>query len=120
MAIVVHMRASFSMKIAYGREEARIFLDELVPAAPDVVIQIAHLAGGGGPNDVASYEALELLAAAVSKRDPRTRLLYVDVTGIGLIPKMTTEEATMFATRIRQLGVERVLYGSDAASGGNP
>jgi hypothetical protein len=30
------------------------------------------------------------------------------------------ESADLIATRIRQLGVERVLYGSDGAGGGNP
>jgi uncharacterized protein len=42
------------------------------------------------------------------------------VTGIGSTPKMTAEEAAMFVRRIRQLGVQRILYGSDAASDGNP
>lgn len=120
MAIVVHMRASFSRKLPYGREEARTFLNELVPAAPDVVIQVAHLAGGGGPDDQLAHQALEVFAEAMSKGDPRGKQLYFDVTGIGSTPKMTAEEASMFATRIRQLGLQRVLYGSDAAAGGNP
>jgi predicted TIM-barrel fold metal-dependent hydrolase len=120
MAVVVHMRASFSQKLAYGRDEALIFLNELVPAAPDVVIQVAHLAGGGGPGDLAAQEALEVFADAVAKRDPRTRQLWFDVTGIGSVPQMTVEELTLFASRIRQLGVERVVFGSDAPSGGNP
>jgi predicted TIM-barrel fold metal-dependent hydrolase len=114
------MRASFSQKLAYGREEALIFLNEIVPAAPDVVIQIAHLAGAGGPGDVAAQQALEVFADAVTKRDPRTRQLWFDVTGIGSVPQMTVEELKLFAARIRQLGVERVLFGSDAPSGGNP
>jgi predicted TIM-barrel fold metal-dependent hydrolase len=119
MAIVVHMRASFSQKLAYGRDEARVFLDELVPEAPDVPIQVAHLAGGGGPADKAAHDALEVLADAVSKGDARTKHLWLDVAGIGLIPQLTAEEAAFFAAKIRQLGVQRVLYGSDAATGGN-
>jgi uncharacterized protein len=119
MPIVVHMRASFSQKLAYGRDEARIFLDQLVAAAPDVPIQVAHLAGGGGPSDTAAHEALEVLVAAVASDDPRTRRLWFDVTGIGAIPKLTTEEAAFFAAKIRQIGVGRILYGSDAASAGN-
>jgi predicted TIM-barrel fold metal-dependent hydrolase len=39
MPIVVHIRATFNSKLPYGRDEARIFLERLVPAAPDVVIQ---------------------------------------------------------------------------------
>ena len=120
MALVVHMRASFSQKLAYGRDEALIFLNELVPAAPDIVIQIAHLAGGGGPGDQAAQQALEVFAQAVEERDPRTRQLWFDVTGIGSVPQMSAAELTWFAARIRQLGVERVVFGSDAPSGGNP
>jgi uncharacterized protein len=120
MAIVVHMRASFSRQLPYGRDAALVFLNELVPAAPDVVIQVAHLAGGGGPGDTLAQQALEVFAEAMTKGDPRLRRLYFDVTGIGTTPNTTPEQATLFATRIRQLGIERILYGSDAASGGNP
>jgi predicted TIM-barrel fold metal-dependent hydrolase len=45
MPIVVHMRATISEKLPYGADEARIFLNEMLPAAPDVPVQIAHLAG---------------------------------------------------------------------------
>lgn len=120
MAIAVHMRASFNLKLPYGRNEALTFLNEIVPAAPDVVIQIAHLAGGGGPNDRASHEALAVLADAVANGDTRTRRTYFDVTGIGLLPNMTPDEAAMFVSRIRQVGMQRILFGSDAVSAGNP
>lgn len=120
MAIAVHMRASFNLKLPYGRNEALTFLNEIVPVAPDVVIQVAHLAGGGGPNDRASHEALAVLADAVSNGDTRTRRMYLDATGIGLLPNMTPDEAAMFVSRIRQVGVQRILFGSDASSGGNP
>lgn len=98
----------------------QIFLNELVPAAPDVVIQIAHLAGAGGPGDQSALQALDVFADAVAKRDPRTRQLWFDVTGIGSIPQLTADEASFFAAKIRQLGVQRIVYGSDAAAGGNP
>jgi uncharacterized protein len=119
MAIVVHMRSSFSLKLPYGGDEARIFLESVVPAAPDVVIQVGHLAGGGGPGDVAAHQALEVLAGAVAKGDVGAKQLYFDVTAVANSPTMTAEEAQMFATRIRQIGPERILYGTDAASGGN-
>src|ERR1044072_4021759 len=49
MAIVVHMRTRRANP--YGMAQALVFLDELLPAAPDVPVQIAHLCGGGSPND---------------------------------------------------------------------
>src|SRR5688500_12681762 len=35
MAIAVHMRASISLKRPYGAEQARVFLEQLLPAAPN-------------------------------------------------------------------------------------
>ena len=52
MAIVVHIRANTSR--SWGAEQARVFLKEVLPAAPDVPVQIAHLAGAGGYEDPAS------------------------------------------------------------------
>ena len=118
MAIVVHMRASYSLKLAYGSDEARVFLDELVPAAPDVVIQIAHMAGGGAPNDQPAQQVLEVFAEAVAKGDPRTRQLYFDASGMNAQIKVP-EEATLLVARMRQIGLPRILYGSDGATGGN-
>jgi predicted TIM-barrel fold metal-dependent hydrolase len=47
MPIVVHMRASISRRLSYGRDEARIFLNEFLPAAPDIAVQIAALGRSG-------------------------------------------------------------------------
>lgn len=118
MAIVVHMRASISQKLAYGRDEARIFLNEIVPAAPEVPIQIAHLAGAGDYADPLVDQALAVFVEAIEKGDPRAKQLYFDVTTVAL-PNATAEQAKLIVTRIRQLGVQRILYGSDAASGTN-
>ena len=112
MTIVVHVRASVTQKLPYGRDEALIFLNELMPAAPDVVVQIAHLAGAGSWQDEGAQQALEVFADAVAKRDPRTRLLYFDVTALGAPPAADT--AQWGAAMIRRLGTERVLFGSDA------
>jgi len=119
MAIVVHMRASISQKLSYGRDEARIFLAEVVPAAPDVPIQIAHLAGGGAPADPAADQALSVFVEAIAAGDPRTRNLYFDVTGVAQ-PGATDERRALIVRQVRALGLQRILYGSDTASGGNP
>ena len=118
MAIVAHMRTSISAKIPYGAEEARIFLNEIVPAAPDVPIQIAHLAGAGGYRDPLIDEALSVFVEAIEKGDPRTKNMYFDVTTV-VLPVTSTERLALIAKRLRQLGLQRILYGSDAASGGS-
>jgi predicted TIM-barrel fold metal-dependent hydrolase len=120
MAIVVHMRASFSRGLPYGANEARIFLNEILPAAPDVPVQIAHLAGGGGYEDPAADDALDVFADAIAKHDPRTRHLYVDVSGVvGFALGIPVDKANLMAARLRKIGLDRILYGSDTPTGVN-
>jgi predicted TIM-barrel fold metal-dependent hydrolase len=97
----------------FGRQDAQLFLEQVLPEAPDVTVQIAHMAGGGpGWTD----EALEVFAEAVARRDPRTRNLYFDLATVADL--QSHEQLQLLARRIRQIGVERIVYGSDAAFGG--
>jgi predicted TIM-barrel fold metal-dependent hydrolase len=119
MAIVVHLRASISRGRPYGPGQARIFLEQVLPVAPDIPVQIAHLAGTGpGYDDPPADSALGVLATAVANRDPPTSQLWCDVTTVA-DRNISPANAKVVAERIRQLGVGRVLYGSDAASGDN-
>jgi uncharacterized protein len=113
MAIVAHVRASVTAKLPWGREEAVIFLNELLPEAPDVVVQVAHLASAGSPQDEGSQQALDVFVDAVVRNDPRTRHLYFDATTLGGPP--TSDSAQRWATAIRRLPT-RVLFGSDATT----
>ena len=98
MAIVVHVRASVTAKLPWGREQALIFLNELLPAAPDVVVQVAHLASAGSPEDAGAQQALDVFVDAVARNDPRTRNLYFDATTLGEPP--TPANAQRWATAI--------------------
>jgi predicted TIM-barrel fold metal-dependent hydrolase len=119
MAIVVHMRASISKQRPYGPEQARAFLDQLLPLTPDVPVQMAHLAGSGpGYNDPQADSVLEVLAEAAAKNDPRTRKLWFDIATVA-VPQNSPEASALLVKRIRQIGVKRILYGSDAATGPN-
>ena len=119
MPIVVHMRASFGAKLPYGRDEALIFLNEVVPVAPDVVIQIAHLAAGGAPSDPGADAALEVFIEAIARKDVRVARLYFDAPSVAPTVTLTPDAAAALASRIRRLGVQRVLFGSDASTGGD-
>lgn len=119
MAIVVHLRASISRQRPYGAAEARIFLDKILPAAPDVPVQIAHLAGSGpGYDDPPADSALAEIARAIERHEPETRHLWFDAATV-VDREITKANAALVARRIRQVGVGRVLYGSDAAAGDN-
>jgi hypothetical protein len=96
-----------------------VFLEQLLPAAPDIPVQVAHLAGTGpGYDDPPADSVMAVLAEAVEKRDPRTPRLWFDVTTV-VDRDISTANAALVAKRIRQVGVDRVLYGSDAAFGDN-
>ena len=114
MAIVVHMRSSVTAKRPYGARSARAFLNDVLPFAPDVPVQIAHLAGAGGYDDPAIDEALAVFVDAIANRDPRMKHVYLDASGVIGVEK-PSDKLDLIATRIRQIGVDRVLYGSDGA-----
>jgi predicted TIM-barrel fold metal-dependent hydrolase len=119
MAIVVHLRASVSKKRPYGAAQARVFLEELLPLVPDVDVQVAHLAGTGpGYDDPPADSAMAVLAEAVQRRDPRTRRLWFDVASV-VDTRISPPQAALVVKRIRQVGVGRILYGSDAPVGDN-
>ena len=113
MAIVVHMHPSVNQKRPYGSAEAGIFLNELLPMAPDVPVQIAHLAGAGQYDDSTDHAAA-VFGNAIVRHDPRVAHLLIDVSGISNIPGMSVERKQLIVTRIRQIGLDRILYGSDA------
>ena len=105
MPIVMHVRADAS----YGREHAQIVLDQLIAAAPGVPITIAHLWGG----ELFSDDALAVYADAVSRADARTRNLYFDIAEVPLAISKAPEAPPKVVARMRQIGLDRILYGSD-------
>ena len=114
MPIVVHMHTSLDNKRKYGADQARVFVNDLLPAAPDVAVQIAHLAGSGGYNDTTDA-AVGVFADAIGKRDARMNRVWFDASAV-VRPGMAQTELDRIAARIRQVGISRVLYGSDAAA----
>ena len=119
LVIVIHLRTSISRQRPYGATQARVFLEELLPLVPHSPVQIAHLAGSGpGYDDPAAQEAMAVFAEAVEQGDPRTRQLWFDVATV-VDANVSSATAGLVAQRIRQVGIDRTLYGSDAAVGDN-
>src|SRR5690349_12769328 len=81
MAIVVHIRPTVSRSRPYGAAQARAFIENVLPSAPDIVVQIAHLGGAGGYDDPAVDEALGVYADAIAAKDPRVARVYFEVSG---------------------------------------
>ena len=110
LAIVMHARTQFG----FGPEHAAIVLNELLPAAPDVPVQIAHMAS--------SWEAAAFFADAIAAGDRRTRNLYFDVTQAVPIDigAQTPARRTEMVATLRRIGLDRIFHGSDLAVGSNP
>ncbi|SFD25263.1 hypothetical protein [Massilia yuzhufengensis] len=116
MAIAIHMRASISLERPYGEAQARAFLDHLMLEATDIVVQVAHLAGAGpGYEDPPANEVMRTFADAAARKEPSTRNLYFDVASIAT-PDITPEHAREMVERIRKVGVDKIFYGSRAAT----
>ena len=99
----------------YGAEDVGILLRELLPLAPDVVVQIAHLWGG----ERYSSSALAAFAEAIDAGHPVTKNLYFDVSDVALgadSPEATAEIVAF----MRRIGMQRLFYGSDAPFLGHP
>ncbi|HWK88788.1 MAG TPA: amidohydrolase family protein [Longimicrobium sp.] len=110
LPIVVHL---MTPDTSYGREHSEIFLREIVTAAPDIAIQIAHMAGSGPyyNNDA----AFAYFAEAAEAGDPRMRNVWTDVATVVTLD--ANQDLAIIARRLRQFGLERVLYASDTPAG---
>jgi predicted TIM-barrel fold metal-dependent hydrolase len=113
--VLIHMRARGGTN--YGAEDARIFLERIVPEAPGIEIVIAHLGASSPGYRPQNDEVMAVFAAAAAQSDPRIANLYVDLSS-NVTDAITLDDAALVAQRIRQVGVSRVLYGSDLSPPG--
>lgn len=104
----IHVHAAREGRPRYGAAHAEVFVAELLSAAAAVPVIMGHLWGGGDY----SAGALATYSEAVSLKDPRAQNLYFEVaqatSGV-----RTEAELQEMAERIRQIGLQRVFYGSD-------
>ncbi|HYH06499.1 MAG TPA: amidohydrolase family protein [Thermoanaerobaculia bacterium] len=114
-AVLIHMRARGGTN--YGAEDAQLFLDKIVPTAPDIEIVVAHL-GASGPGYTPQHdEVMAVFGAAVQHKDPRMKNVYFDVSS-NVTGEITPADAALVAQRIREVGAKRILYGSDLSAPG--
>jgi predicted TIM-barrel fold metal-dependent hydrolase len=106
LAIVAHL---WIMDRTYGREHSQIFLDRILPEAPDVPVQIAHMGGAGR---YAYDDVLAVFADAITAGDPRMRHVYFDLATV-VTESQSDSTLALIARRIRQVGLQRVLFGAD-------
>lgn len=114
-ALLVHMR--YRGGADYGPEDSHTFIERLLPHALGTDIIVAHLAGSGPgyskPNDVIMTE----FAEAAERRDPRLARVYFDIA-TNVTAGTTPADGARIAARIRQVGPNHILYGSDLSPPG--
>lgn len=98
----------------YTREHAEAFLNKILPVAPDIPIQIAHMAASG-PN-YHSDDVFEVYATAAAAGDSRMKNVYTDVAGM-VTQNTSPQTLELVVKRLRQYGLKRVLFGSDRVPG---
>jgi predicted TIM-barrel fold metal-dependent hydrolase len=108
LPIVTHLQSEAG---PFDGHNARIFLTELLPAAPDVPVTVNHLWGGGlygrGP-----AAALTAFADAMQDLETRPDNLWFELAQASMMVRRHRERGQL-AERMRQIGFGRLLYGSD-------
>lgn len=113
--VLVHMRARGGLN--FGAEDGQIFLEKLVPTAPDIDVVVGHFGGAGPGYPPQADEVMGVFAAASERKDPRMKNVYFDVATI-VTADSTPADVELVAKRVRQVGPGRVLYGSDLSPPG--
>jgi uncharacterized protein len=114
----------------YGATDARVFVDDVLSAAPDVPVVVAHMGGWGG-YDRATDAALDEIVSRCARARETCRHLYFD-TAFTVLPESAASAAPgtslrvmadaqrdfadangRMAARIRSFGPSQILFGSD-------
>ncbi|HUG39836.1 MAG TPA: amidohydrolase family protein [Longimicrobiales bacterium] len=119
LAVIVHMR---NRGEGYGAGDAGVFIREVLATAPGVPVQIAHMAGWG-PYDEATDSAMQAFVDAFEDGTlDRDRFTF----GVGVVvddpeemdgdtarARAAAERNARLAERMRQVGIERVVFSTD-------
>jgi uncharacterized protein len=126
LALLLHVR---TRRKDYGATDARAFVDHVLPAAPDVPVTVAHMAGWGG-YDRATDKALGAIVAACAHSSACSHLAFdlaytVLPASASSAPPGTSMRTLAdaqrgfnganrrLAERIRAIGTNRILFASD-------
>jgi predicted TIM-barrel fold metal-dependent hydrolase len=110
MAIIAHL---WIADRSYGARHARIFLDSILPHAPDVTVQIAHLGGAGRY----VYDSVtQVFVDAARSGNPNMKNVYFDLATV-VTETQSKETIDLITRRLRELGLSRILFGADTPTG---
>lgn len=119
LAIVIHLQ---TRRDDFGRRDVEAFVNEVIPAAPDVPVQVAHM-GGDSRFDSATVRSFDALADAMEEHPERMDDVFFDM-GLVPFPEQRARGDTArqriyrrwnrrFAEAVRRVGPDRVVFGTD-------
>jgi predicted TIM-barrel fold metal-dependent hydrolase len=98
----------------YGVGVARNFIEQVLPSAPNVVIQLAHMADGcpGGYDSMTDELIQAFVQAFASGRLDRKNICF-DLSGVAAAPFGVPEKMTQLVNRIHEIGLNQILFATD-------
>lgn len=120
LAIAVHLWTGSD----YGRKDVEIFLHEVLPEAPGVPVQVAHM-GGAGMFSETTVEAMNAFEDALENKPALMENVYFDLGAVTEDPEFAlaeedTARAQQYRTThrrtarwIQRIGPDRVVFASD-------
>lgn len=122
LAVIVHV---WTRNPEYGERDAKIFIENILQKTNSVPVQIAHLGGPGTFSDVTDTVA-KTFVREFEESGQNYNNVYFDIAEVPVrISNSDTQEITnekrmlnrSMEQRIRELGVERILWGTDYIAG---
>jgi predicted TIM-barrel fold metal-dependent hydrolase len=126
LPILIHQRSGENWQ---GRHDVHVFMEQVLPSASHVLIQVAHLGGRGG-NDQATDNTLSAFAEVCEKHPDPCRHLYFDISAVvlssasaeaasGSDDRLLWDEQKDFtngperlAANLHRIGLSRILFGT--------
>lgn len=108
LAAVVHLR---NRNPEYGYQDATAFIDKVLAGAPNVSVQMAHMAGWGGYDENTDQAVQAFLDALADGRLQRAQV-YFDLAAV-VLPNATEEQIAALKGRLGEIGADRLLFGTD-------
>jgi predicted TIM-barrel fold metal-dependent hydrolase len=122
LAIIVHL---WTRHPEFGSVDTEIFIREILPESQNTTVQIAHLGGPGTYSEV-TREVANRFLEFINSNSSISDNLYFDLAEVPLRPERASndeerqkrEQANLeLANLIRELGTERILWGTDWIAG---
>lgn len=120
MAIIIHLRTDEKWN---SERSVRLFVNEVLPMAPDVPVQVAHMLAGWGGYDRNADTGIQTFISSCRSRPLACRHLFFDVSAVLISPDVDRRVLAVqrdfpqgpyrLAANIRKLGIHRILFGSD-------